>query len=165
VHVASLPTARDEIENSYDRDEQQNAAKQDEHIPHVLGHGLASRISATAQPTSAIHTAAGIGISLAHSFLGSAARAVGDRCGEFGDRRSTSTSSGGAGWSANSIRRAQRRRVNGAKALFRTGAVRGTASMYDVTPDGKRFLVNTVPESARAAPLTVVVNWIAPPTQ
>jgi hypothetical protein len=37
--------------------------------------------------------------------------------------------------------------------------------MYDVTPDGKRFLVNTVPESARAAPLTVVVNWIAPPTQ
>jgi hypothetical protein len=56
VHIASLPTARDEIENSYDRDEQQNAAQQDEHIPHVLGHGLASRISATAQPTSAIHT-------------------------------------------------------------------------------------------------------------
>jgi hypothetical protein len=35
---------------------------------------------------------------------------------------------------------------------------------YDVTADGKRFLVNSVsttPESSAAAPITVVVNWLA----
>ena len=35
---------------------------------------------------------------------------------------------------------------------------------YDVTADGKRFLVNsvsTVPESSASAPITVVVNWLA----
>jgi hypothetical protein len=35
---------------------------------------------------------------------------------------------------------------------------------YDVTADGKRFLVNsvsTIPESLAAAPITVVVNWLA----
>ena len=35
---------------------------------------------------------------------------------------------------------------------------------YDVTADGKRFLVNSVstaPESSASAPITVVVNWLA----
>jgi hypothetical protein len=35
---------------------------------------------------------------------------------------------------------------------------------YDVSADGKRFLVNSVsttPESSAAAPITVVVNWLA----
>jgi Tol biopolymer transport system component len=35
---------------------------------------------------------------------------------------------------------------------------------YDVTADGKRFLVNsisTAPESSASAPITVVVNWLA----
>jgi dipeptidyl aminopeptidase/acylaminoacyl peptidase len=35
---------------------------------------------------------------------------------------------------------------------------------YDITADGKRFLVNsnsTAPESSAAAPITVVVNWLA----
>jgi Tol biopolymer transport system component len=35
---------------------------------------------------------------------------------------------------------------------------------YDVTADGKRFLVNSTPtasESSAAAPITVVVNWLA----
>ena len=35
---------------------------------------------------------------------------------------------------------------------------------YDVTADGKRFLVNSVstaPESSASAPITVVVNWPA----
>ncbi len=30
---------------------------------------------------------------------------------------------------------------------------------YDITPDGKRFLVNTVPEDKARLPITVVANW------
>jgi hypothetical protein len=31
---------------------------------------------------------------------------------------------------------------------------------YDVTPDGKRFLINSLPRQDSAAPLTMVVNWM-----
>ena len=34
-------------------------------------------------------------------------------------------------------------------------------SSYAVTPDGKRFLVNTALEPAAQAPMTVVLNWPA----
>jgi serine/threonine protein kinase/Tol biopolymer transport system component len=62
--------------------------------------------------------------------------------------------------------------VNGAGSAFEVGAVRplfdthaltigNTGSMYDVSPDGQRFLVNTLPEEAAPAPITLVVNWPA----
>jgi hypothetical protein len=60
--------------------------------------------------------------------------------------------------------------VNGAGSAFEVGAVRslfatqagGPGSVYDVSPDGQRFLVNTlVEEEAEAAPITLVVNWPA----
>jgi hypothetical protein len=55
------------------------------------------------------------------------------------------------------------------KALFDPLIVRGPAPpyvffRYDVTADGKRFLVNcasTAPESSARAPITVAVNWLA----
>jgi Tol biopolymer transport system component len=55
------------------------------------------------------------------------------------------------------------------KALFDPQIPRGGVPpfmyyRYDVTADGKRFLVNsspTAPESSAAAPITVVVNWLA----
>jgi Tol biopolymer transport system component/predicted Ser/Thr protein kinase len=55
------------------------------------------------------------------------------------------------------------------KALFDPQIARGRAPpwvffRYDVTADGKRFLVNSVstaPESSAPAPITVVVNWLA----
>ena len=34
-------------------------------------------------------------------------------------------------------------------------------SMYDVSPDGQRFLVNTLAAEATSAPITLVVNWPA----
>ena len=34
-------------------------------------------------------------------------------------------------------------------------------NVFDVTPDGQRFLVNTVVEGAGAAPITWVLNWTA----
>jgi Tol biopolymer transport system component len=37
----------------------------------------------------------------------------------------------------------------------------GNGFQYDVTADGKRFLVDTITASASAPPLTVVVNWTA----
>jgi hypothetical protein len=36
----------------------------------------------------------------------------------------------------------------------------GARFPYDATSDGQRFLVNTVPEQASEAPVTVVVNWL-----
>ena len=62
--------------------------------------------------------------------------------------------------------------VNGAGSAFEVGPVRplfdthaltigNTGSMYDVSPDGKRFLVNTLAEEAAPAPITLVVNWPA----
>ena len=32
---------------------------------------------------------------------------------------------------------------------------------YNVTADGRRFLVNTIPEGATSPPITVVLNWTA----
>jgi hypothetical protein len=32
---------------------------------------------------------------------------------------------------------------------------------WDVTPDGQRFLINTVPEENVSAPITIVLNWQA----
>jgi Tol biopolymer transport system component/predicted Ser/Thr protein kinase len=43
--------------------------------------------------------------------------------------------------------------------LAQTG--RGGVFEYDVTPDGKRFLLDSTVEGSTAAPLTVVVNWAA----
>jgi len=48
------------------------------------------------------------------------------------------------------------------QALFPTAARSFTGSQeYAVTKDGKRFLVNARPQQSSAAPLTVVVDWIA----
>lgn len=60
--------------------------------------------------------------------------------------------------------------VNGGASAFEVGAVRelfntrGVASnawTYDISPDGQRFLVNTLAEEATSAPITFVVNWPA----
>jgi hypothetical protein len=64
--------------------------------------------------------------------------------------------------------------VNGQGSAFEVGAVRALfdtralpnpilnqRSMYDVSPDGQRFLVNTLAEEARSAHITLVVNWRA----
>jgi hypothetical protein len=52
------------------------------------------------------------------------------------------------------------------RALFQTrlsrgGSTTGLVLRYDATRDGKRFLINTEPESAQTAstPITVVLNW------
>jgi eukaryotic-like serine/threonine-protein kinase len=49
-------------------------------------------------------------------------------------------------------------RVRPAQALFRA-AVAPSYSPYDVTPDGKKFVINTLSEPS--TPLTLVVNWTA----
>jgi hypothetical protein len=46
------------------------------------------------------------------------------------------------------------------KPLFETRAT-GTRYEYDVSADSQRFLINTAPEQAASAPITVVVNWTA----
>ena len=52
-------------------------------------------------------------------------------------------------------------------ALFQTrvegaGAIMGGIyHQYDVTPNGQRFLVNTLEEQGESAPITVVLNWTA----
>jgi Tol biopolymer transport system component/predicted Ser/Thr protein kinase len=59
--------------------------------------------------------------------------------------------------------------VNGKGSSFEVGAIKplftthpgGPRDWYAVSPDGQRFLINTVPEQAAAAPLTVVLNWTA----
>jgi eukaryotic-like serine/threonine-protein kinase len=46
--------------------------------------------------------------------------------------------------------------------LFKTHlaqTLRGAVFEYDVTPDGKRFLLDSADEGTVAAPLTVMVNW------
>jgi serine/threonine protein kinase len=45
------------------------------------------------------------------------------------------------------------------KALFQTRALR--FSPYDVSPNGRRFLIASYPEESAGAPLTVVLNWMA----
>jgi Tol biopolymer transport system component/aminoglycoside phosphotransferase (APT) family kinase protein len=64
--------------------------------------------------------------------------------------------------------------VNGQGSAFEVGAVRALFDtralpnpilnqrfMYDASPDGQRFLVNTLAEEARSAHITPVVNWPA----
>jgi len=59
--------------------------------------------------------------------------------------------------------------VNGKAASFEVGAVKplfethgpNARYFYDVSPDGQRFLIISVPQAASAAPVTVVVNWTA----
>ncbi len=46
------------------------------------------------------------------------------------------------------------------RQLFQLHAVVPRYS-YDVSADGKRFLVNTADNQAASAPLTLVVNWRA----
>jgi len=46
-----------------------------------------------------------------------------------------------------------------AQPLFRGAMSTAPFSPYDVTPDGKRFVINTV--SNPNTPLTLVVNWTA----
>jgi serine/threonine protein kinase len=50
--------------------------------------------------------------------------------------------------------------IGAVKPLFGTRALAGRYS-YDVTADGQRFLLNSIPEQAASAPITVVVNWTA----
>lgn len=40
-----------------------------------------------------------------------------------------------------------------------TVEVGGPRSFYDVTPDGQRFLVNSVLDRTAAPPITLIVNW------
>jgi hypothetical protein len=49
------------------------------------------------------------------------------------------------------------------QALFPTAAqiFNNSQGQYAVTKDGKRFLVNAIPQQSGAAPLTVVLNWTA----
>jgi Tol biopolymer transport system component len=60
--------------------------------------------------------------------------------------------------------------VNGRGSAFEVAAVRpmfqararlGQRYSYAVSPDGQRFLVNTLAEQPGAAPITLVVNWPA----
>ena len=53
--------------------------------------------------------------------------------------------------------------VGAVRPLFDTRAPRtiNPRSAYDVSPDGQRFLVNTLAEQAAPAPITLVVNWPA----
>ncbi len=59
--------------------------------------------------------------------------------------------------------------VNGKGSSFEVGAVKplfqmrttGARYEYAVSADGQRFLINTFPEQAASAPITVVVNWTA----
>jgi hypothetical protein len=61
--------------------------------------------------------------------------------------------------------------VNGRGSKFEIGAIRplfetrvavgAGIRRYDVSADGQRFLINTVPEQAESAPIAVVVNWTA----
>jgi hypothetical protein len=43
--------------------------------------------------------------------------------------------------------------------LFQTRPLPGTWNLYDVSPDGQRFIVNLPLEWTSAAPITVVTNW------
>jgi Tol biopolymer transport system component len=48
------------------------------------------------------------------------------------------------------------------RAIINDSGSRSTMrSMYDVSPDGQRFLVNTLAQPATSGPITLVVNWPA----
>jgi hypothetical protein len=46
-----------------------------------------------------------------------------------------------------------------AHMLFQTRPIPDTWNLYDVSPDGQRFLLNLPLEWSSAAPITVVTNW------
>jgi hypothetical protein len=48
-----------------------------------------------------------------------------------------------------------------ARSLFRIRAVLSPHWYYDVSPDGKRFLMNSLQQPASPEPLTLLVNWDA----
>ncbi len=52
-------------------------------------------------------------------------------------------------------------KIGNPQALFRTHAARSAFRTYDVTADGKQFVVITQPTQSSAEPLTLVVNWPA----
>jgi hypothetical protein len=43
--------------------------------------------------------------------------------------------------------------------LFQTRPIPGEWNLYDVSPDGQRFLLNLPLEWSSEAPITVVTNW------
>ena len=45
--------------------------------------------------------------------------------------------------------------------LFKTSSVAGSQGPYSVSADGKKFLINAVPQQAEAEPLTLITNWTA----
>ena len=51
--------------------------------------------------------------------------------------------------------------VGAVKPLFQTRPVVGLRYPYGVSPDGQRFLINTLPERSASPPLTAVLNWTA----
>ncbi|HEY4579582.1 MAG TPA: hypothetical protein VIG89_00985, partial [Candidatus Acidoferrales bacterium] len=59
--------------------------------------------------------------------------------------------------------------VNGKGSSFEVGIVKplfdtratGGRYPYDVSADGQRFLINTLPGQATSSPVTVVLNWTA----
>jgi hypothetical protein len=51
--------------------------------------------------------------------------------------------------------------VGAVRPLFQTAASFGTRRPYDVSADGQRFLINTVPQQPSSSPITVVLNWTA----
>jgi Tol biopolymer transport system component len=51
-------------------------------------------------------------------------------------------------------------KIGAARALFRASPDPTVGIPYDVSPDGKKFLINTVPPE-RAAPITLVENWLS----
>ncbi len=51
--------------------------------------------------------------------------------------------------------------VGAVKPLFATRSVLVGSYQYDVSADGQRFLIDTSPEQATSAPITVVLNWTA----
>ena len=51
--------------------------------------------------------------------------------------------------------------VGAPQVLFQTMFREEAYGSYKVSPDGKRFLVNSPPDGRDARPITVVVNWTA----
>ena len=51
--------------------------------------------------------------------------------------------------------------VGAVEPLFETRVPPGPRYQYDVSADGQRFLINTLPEQTASAPITVVTNWTA----
>jgi Tol biopolymer transport system component len=51
--------------------------------------------------------------------------------------------------------------VQNVRPLFETRARTGPRYMYDVSADGQRFLINSLPEQPATPPLTLVINWPA----